>query len=105
MNIENLSRRIDKLLEHVHQQLPAAPEPMALALHLFTEQEQTQLQALLDQVEPKYCYHDTGRLLRNLSESELDQLELWAHLEQALQQEDIQSAATYRRMLQQNDAA
>lgn len=74
MSLDNLHRRIDKMLA-------------AIELQLF-----------LDQIEPKINEVD-NRPLQSLSDSELDTLEVWLLLEHALTQEDINAAAKYRHQL------
>jgi len=87
------------MLAAIEQQ--RGPEPTAqdgFHFHLFTEQEQIELQLFLDQIEPKINEVD-NRPLQSLSDSELDTLEVWLLLEHALTQEDINAAAKYRHQL------
>src|SRR6266700_1030677 len=98
MKQEDLRRRIERLLAAA--QLQRGPEPttwLSFHVHLFTEQEQGELQFFLDQVEPKIPIENGRPNLQALTNSELDTLKLWLLLEQALTQENLDAAAKYRR--------
>ncbi len=100
MNLDEMNRRIDRLLASVEQQSQRSNRPFSrgIRIYLFTEQEQATLQALLEHIEPRIS-NDQGLDLSKLTDGELDELEYWLLLEQALALEDIVAAARYRNYL------
>ena len=69
MSLNSLHQRIDKMLAAIEQQ--RGPEPTGFHFHLFTEQEQLELQLFLDRIELKIPEGDT-RPFQYLSDSEPD---------------------------------
>lgn len=101
-SIDALRRRIDRMLAAIEEQRghDRTEEESLFNMHLFSEQEQTELQELTDLLLLKCSQSDTGRLnLSELSNQELHTFSLWLHLQQALDKEDIAVAAEYRRAL------
>lgn len=72
-SIQSLQARIDRIAAHVDTRATSAPLP----LHLLTEDEQDQLQALLASIDDKD--------LCDVTDQQLDQLEYWSVRLQALQ--------------------
>jgi hypothetical protein len=90
------------MLAHIEQRLeqqrgPEQDAQSGLDSPLFTEQEHRELGLLLAQIEPKLKMGKWNIDMSGLSESEHDSLRLWAFLQYALEQENIEDAAKYRR--------
>ncbi|SRR5579885_830620 len=101
MSSDRLARRIDQALKAIDQQRQAlAAQRLALPLYLLTTGEQEQLVAFLDQLCKKYaCEPITKEVLRLVTDEELDRLGNWIDLLNALEQEDVDAASSYRRAL------
>ncbi|SRR6266704_2122239 len=94
MNLNDMNRRVDRLLASVELR-EVRPFRAGIRMHLFTEPEQATLQALLEHIEPRIS-SDHGLDLSRLTDSELDELEQWLLLEQALAQDNRSAAARSR---------
>lgn len=82
MSITNLARRLDILLERIEKrQVTLSSTRWGLAINhmaLFSEQEQAEIQALIDTIEPRVTFFPSGMPdLSQLTNQELDQLETW----------------------------
>jgi hypothetical protein len=107
MGIDNLHRRIDKLLAHIKQ----IPEPNTTFLlgmmnpHLLTDQELERLEAHIERVQPKIHLINGCMDLSEFTDQELDESKLWYNLGTALEQGEREAIARYRRYLSQDRAS
>ncbi len=103
MSLENLHRRIDKLIAAIEQQQRDKP---SISLHLLATSEQGQLEAFLAHLQTTYSSEPLSpETLHLVTDSELDRLEQWALLLNALDQENIGAASEHRRRLAAMPAA
>lgn len=103
-NITNLTQRINKLLAQVEQQLPQEERLFLVAAgfvkpHLLADSELEQLDMFVEQVKLKIRMVNGRMDLSGLSDLDIVQCRYWCKLGTALEQEDIDAAATYRRYL------
>lgn len=91
MSIETLKRRVNRIATHIG---PSEPEQVQGALFVdrsvFTAQELAELDALLEQIEPKLqLEHDKRRMFEHLSSEELDTLYTWGTLYKSRKEEGV----------------
>jgi len=92
-------------LKALRRKIPVKPQIPELRdafnLYLFTSAEQERIQAFIEQIEPRVHHSKHGTpLLNELTLEETDQLESWVRLYNALDSEDIATAARCRRYLE-----
>ena len=92
-NPDALLKRASALLKKIDQRQPPA-EQETPPLHLLTEHEQGHLQAFLLLI-------PDGHDLHQLTDQQLERLEQWALLLDALKKDDAQAVSLYRHTLQE----
>lgn len=94
MSLDNLSRRLDRMISAVDPHANVT-QVLELPTHLLTAGEQERFTAFFATVEPR-CFHDSHLDLRDLSNEELATTKLWTCLLKSLDSEDTAAAAKYR---------
>src|SRR6266567_8959588 len=100
MNLNDMNRRVDRLLATVGQQCPREKPSVFLKFHLLTETERGQLETFFAHLQAAYHIEPLdSAILPLVSDDELDELENWYGLLEALDQENIGAASEHRRKL------
>lgn len=104
----DVKKQIANMKERVRPRGLVVKQTIPFDFSVLTPDEQVQLQAFLDQVEPKYHWTETGEyagylILDKLSAGDFDTLDLWSCLIEALKRQDTRRIQAIRDRLRYTD--